>query len=166
MQCKEQQRKILQCSMVHNTAQQYCAAIWSLDCRVFFPGRLIEPVTQAPPPFSDRSIVNLTINCNLFICDRSSKGPIWSSLCLLFPPLGRPWKKSPAYAAPPHLLPTFLSCRSALEHTTKSKFTGPFTAGKSVCLEYSSDCITEHMFIKFCSIQFPFRSNYSVSLGL
>ena len=57
-------------------------------------------------PFSDRSIVNLTINCNLFICDRLWKGPIWSSLCLLFPPAGR----SPRTAgAGKKILDTFLS---------------------------------------------------------
>ena len=74
-------RAFLQCDVVS------CAFPQCVDCRLFFPGGVDRARHTGPPPFSDRSIVNLTINCNLFICDRSSKGPIWSSLCLLFPPL-------------------------------------------------------------------------------
>ena len=163
---EEKTWKYLDCTELHHTALcqprvqntivhygvQFCTTIGSLDCRVFFPGELIEPVTLAPPPFSDRSIVNLTINCNLFICDRSSKGPIWSSLCLLFPPLGRPWKKSPAYAASPFFYQPFYRVTVRWCTVQKDYMKSKFTAGRFVHLQYYCHGIPELIFDRFCSI--------------
>ena len=133
-------RAFLQCDVVS------CAFPQCVDCRQFFPGGVDRARHTGPPPFSDRSIVNLTINCNLFICDRSSKGPIWSSLCLLFPPLAER-KVRPT-------LSSFFdqpSCRVAAHWSTYvlqykifiiSKFSGRtiytvnYSSGKPVRLEY------------------------------
>ena len=107
-----------QCDLVRR------AFLQCVDCSLFFPGVVDRARHTGPPPFSDRSIVNLTINCNLFICDRSSKGPIWSSLCLLFPPLAaRPERKvRPTLSAPSLTNLLVVQQRTGVRHTIQKDF--------------------------------------------